>query len=62
MTFKTVEQMEAEYEELKEEYHKAFVAGGLDERDLIVAWLRSPRGDAWLGYEDQAIEAGEHLK
>ncbi len=36
--------------------------GKEDERAKIVAWLRSPRVEAWLGFEDQAIEAGEHLK
>ena len=40
----------------------AFKMGEEAERAKIVAWLRSPRGEAWLGFEDQAIEAGEHLK
>lgn len=33
-----------------------------DERAKIVAWLRSPRGEAWLGFEADRIEEGEHLK
>lgn len=43
---------------LKYEAEKA----AADERAKIVAWLRTPSGEAWLGFEDQAIEAGEHLK
>ena len=61
MTFKTVEQMEAEIKKLKGENSKAFVAGMLAERGLIVEWLR--RLNDWQ--EDclaNDIEAGEHLK
>ena len=39
------------------------VESGKDyERAKIVAWLRTPSGEAWLGFEDQAIEDGEHMK
>jgi hypothetical protein len=62
MRFQTVEQMQDEIEQLRVDYNESFADGAMQERAKIVAWLRSPRGEAWLGFEDQAIEAEEHLK
>jgi len=62
MSFRTVEDMQErlhnlcdEIDCLKYDLEKA----ASDERDKIVAWLRSEAGVEWI-CED--IEAGEHLK
>jgi hypothetical protein len=40
MTFKTVEQMQDEIEQLRVDYNEAFIDGANTERAKIVAWLR----------------------
>ena len=58
MTFKTIEQMQDEIEQLRVDYNEAFIDGSNTERAKIALWFRRSR---WYSTAD-AIEAGEHLK
>lgn len=69
MTFKTVEQMQDEIEQLRVDYKEAFIDGAAEERTKIVAWLRD-KGLTAVGYLARVtlktsandIEDGEHLE
>jgi len=69
MSFKTVEQMQDEIEQLRVDYKEAFIDGAADERTKVVAWLRDMGWGAVIIQAQKAlitaataIKAREHLK